>query len=108
MSSFICLGDFGTGNDIQLSVSKLIENLDKNIKCKFIIGLGDNIYPSGIKNVKDKKLETNFEKPYDNIPKRIQFYNCLGNHDYLGSVKSQIKYTDYSDRWVLPSNYYYF
>ena len=108
MSSFICLGDFGTGNDIQLSVSKLIENLDKNIKCKFIIGLGDNIYPSGIKNVKDKKLETNFEKPYDNIPKRIQFYNCLGNHDYLGSVKSQIKYTNYSDRWVLPSNYYYF
>ena len=112
MSSFICLGDFGTGNDIQLSVSKLIENLDKNIKCKFIIGLGDNIYPDGVESVHDSQFYHKFAKIYQNLPPKIKFYNCLGNHDYHGKISSQCKYT-YSNqnkhqRWVMPYNYYSF
>ena len=40
--------------------------------------------------------------------KRLKFYNCLGNHDYHGYTKSQIKYTNYSDRWILLNNHYCF
>ena len=108
MTSFICVGDFGTGETDQYNVSKLIEYLDKENTCELIIGLGDNIYPDGVKNVKDTKFKTKFEEPYKNLPKRLKFYNCLGNHDYHGNTKSQIKYTNYSDRWILLNNHYCF
>ena len=108
MTSFICVGDFGTGEEDQYNVSKLIEDLDKKNLCNFVIGLGDNIYPSGVSSVKDSQFKTKFEEPYKNLPERLKFYNCLGNHDYKGKVKSQIKYTNDSERWILLDNYYCF
>lgn len=108
MTSIICVGDFGTGEEDQYNVSKLIEYLDTKSLCNFVIGLGDNIYPGGVRNVKDSQFKTKFEEPYKNLPERIKFYNCLGNHDYMGNTKSQIKYTDLSDRWILLDNYYCF
>ena len=94
MTSIICVGDFGTGEEDQYNVSKLIEYLDTKSLCNFVIGLGDNIYPGGVRSVKDSQFKTKFEEPYKNLPERIKFYNCLGNHDYMGNTKSQIKYTN--------------
>ena len=108
MTSFICVGDFGTGETDQYNVSKLIEYLDKENTCELIIGLGDNIYPDGTVSIYDPKFGTHFEDPYKNLPKDIKFYHCLGNHDYRGNVESQILYSNYSNRWVLPDNYYCF
>lgn len=110
MTSIICVGDFGTGFKEQKYVSKLIEHLNEQKLCAFILGLGDNIYPDGVISVLDDKFITNFEDPYKNIPKHIKFYHCLGNHDYHGNVQAQIDYSNVckSNRWVLPDNYYCF
>ena len=106
--SFICLGDFGTGEIGQYCVSKLMQNIIKNNNSKFILGLGDNFYPDGIKRINDKKFRYNFELPYSNLPKNIKFYNCLGNHDYRGIVEHQINYSNKNPQWVLKDNYYKF
>tara|TARA_Y100000590_G_scaffold98485_3_gene112076 strand:+ start:15795 stop:16604 length:810 start_codon:yes stop_codon:yes gene_type:complete len=106
--SIICIGDFGMGNDNQIRVSKLLKKLISNYSTKLVLGLGDNIYPDGIQSVDDKKLISQFEEPYRNLPKGIKFYNVLGNHDYHGKVKPQIDYTNISDRWILYNNWYHF
>ena len=108
MTSILCIGDFGCGNDNQRRVAYLMEQLCKKEDVAFILGLGDNIYPDGTVSIYDPKFETHFEDPYKNLPKDIKFYHCLGNHDYRGSIESQIMYSNYSNRWVLPDNYYCF
>ena len=108
MTSIICVGDFGVGNKAQYNVSYLIEYLIEKYNGDLILGLGDNIYPEGVTNINDIKFIERFENPYSNLPKRIKFYNILGNHDYKGNIKAQIKYTNYSDRWTLPNNFYCF
>ena len=108
MTSIICVGDFGVGNKAQYNVSYLIEYLIEKYNGDLILGLGDNIYPEGVTNINDIKFIERFENPYSNLPKRIKFYNILGNHDYKGNIKAQIKYTNYSDRWNLPNNFYCF
>ena len=97
MSSVICLGDFGSGDEGQKKVADLMEYLIDKYGCKLILGLGNNIMPKGIKSVNDKQLIDKFESPYKNLisnPK-IKFYNILGENDYFSnsSVLSEIKYT---------------
>ena len=110
MSSILFIGNFGTGNKGQYSVSKLLEKLIEQFKCKFIIGLGDNIFPDGAKSVKDKQFLDKFEIPYSNLSNNIKFYNILGNRDYNIKVspRNEIKYTKISNKWVMPHNFYCF
>ena len=103
---FLCLGDFGSGNKTQYSVAHTMAYLCSQYPIQFIIGLGDNIYPEGVKSVNSKLFLTQFEKPYSVLPKNIQFFHCLGNHDYKGNVKAQIDYTKKSKKWNLPGTYY--
>lgn len=103
---FLCVGDFGAGNKTQYDVAKTMNMLCNHYPIQFIIGLGDNIYPDGVKSVNSKLFLTNFEKPYSVLPKNIQFYHCLGNHDYKGNVKAQIEYSKRSLKWNLPGTYY--
>ena len=110
MSSIICVGDFGTGEEGQYKVSKLMEYLIEKNRCKFILGLGDNIYPDGVKSIYDQQFIDKFEKPYNNLSNKIKFYNVLGNHDYhiKSSPKSEINYSAISKKWILPNNFYCF
>lgn len=103
---FICVGDYGAGNKIQYKVAKTMNMLCQHYPIQFIVGLGDNIYPDGVKSVHSKLFYSHFEKPYSILPKDIQFLQCLGNHDYKGSVESQINYSNVSSRWYMPKNYY--
>ena len=112
MSSVICLGDFGSGNEGQKKVADLMEYLIDKYGCKLILGLGNNLMPKGIKSVNDKQLIDKFEFPYKNLisnPK-IKFYNILGENDYFSnsSVLSEIKYTKKNKHWILPHNFYCF
>ena len=77
---------------------------------KFILGLGNNILPEGVKSVKDTKFTNNFEKPYKNILEKVKFYNILGNCDYLNrkSIMSEINYGSINKQWVLPHHFYCF
>ena len=106
--SIICMGDFGSGEDDQFTVSKLVETLIKKYDTKLILGLGDNFYPNGVKSIYDDKFLDQFELPYSNLPKAVKFYNVLGNHDYKGKIQPQIDYTQISKRWIMNSNWYYF
>ena len=78
---FYILGDMGSGENHQIKVA---EALSTNIgnKKTFVCGLGDNIYQHGVTSIDDEQFITKFEEPYKNISDKINFYMCLGNHDY--------------------------
>ena len=118
----ICIGDMGKGGGDQKKVSRLMESLMSKYKISFVTGLGDNIYPSGCVNIKDKQFISKFERPYRNLTNKIVWYMILGNHDYgygksLGAFRefvdnsqSQLDYHNYSVerglKWRMPGKYY--
>ena len=118
MDKFIILGDNGSGNKPQYLVAKSMEKIVKQDKINYVVGLGDNIYDFGVDSSTDKQFHTKFEKPYKNIPNKIKFYMCLGNHDYdypseinnrfHNKSKHQIEYSKKSKKWHMPSKYYEF
>lgn len=108
MSNLLCIGNFGTGFKEQYEVAQLLCDISDD--CKLILGLGNNIYPDGVKSIKDNLFLEKFEIPYKNLPDNIKFYNILGNRDYhlKQSPQSQINYTNKSLRWIMPHNFYCF
>ncbi len=120
MVTFVAIGDFGTGTKEQHKVSKALKEIYDQFKFSFVIGLGDNIYPSGCSDVKDKLFIKLFEDPYSELPDSVRWYMCLGNHDYgyiyynnskiefLDNSQCQIEYTKHSKKWYMPSRYYSF
>jgi len=113
----LVLGDMGKGTDDQLKVAKSMKQLYKKYDIKFVLGLGDNIYPDGCESVNDPLFQTHFEDPYSILPNH-KWYMCLGNHDYgymeggprglLDNSKCQVDYTKHSKKWHMPSKYYSF
>ena len=110
MTSVLFLGNFGSGNNGQKQVAKLIEYLYNKTKFKFIIGLGNNILPYGVTSINDPKFISHFNKPYKNILEHVKFYNILGEADYSTrkSVISEINYSNINKKWILPHNFYCF
>ena len=114
MVTCLVIGDMGKGTKDQYNVGKLMKELYKKYNIKFVLGLGDNIYPDGCTSVKDKLFKSNFEKPYAILPNH-KWYMCLGNHDYgykqnkeglLDNSVHQVDYTKHSKKWYIPSKYY--
>lgn len=122
---FIALGDGGEGNTTQYAVADVIEQVcdsktdSSGAGCSFALYLGDNFYDEGVSSVNDPQFMTKFEDPYANLD--FPFYISLGNHDYGGCAfgscgagwefdksDAQVEYTSYSDKWMLPSEYYHF
>jgi tartrate-resistant acid phosphatase type 5 len=109
---FVALGDAGEGNDNQFAVADIIEQVCAQRGCDFALYLGDNFYDIGVESVMDEQFQDKFEAPYMDLD--LTFYVALGNHDYglLGNewVKSQwqVEYTQFSDKWYLPNEYYAF
>lgn len=113
----LVLGDMGKGNQDQLKVAKSMKQLQKKYNTKFVLGLGDNIYPDGCTSVHDPLFQSHFEEPYSILPNH-KWYMCLGNHDYgymkggpkgiLDNSKYQVDYTKHSKKWYMPSKYYSF
>ena len=110
------IGDMGKGGTDQLKVAKPMKKLYKKHKIKFVLGLGDNIYPDGCTSVTDPLFHDNFEKMYSILPDD-RWYMCLGNHDYgyhqtvhglNNNSRHQVDYTKHSKKWYMPSKYYSF
>ena len=120
MVKFSIIGDMGSGTNQQLIVAKSLNYIINKNDCKFVCGLGDNIYNIGCSSPEDKQFETKFEIPYKKISNNIKFFMSLGNHDYgldLGIIKmnnsiNQILYSQISEKknkkWILPNHYYTF
>ena len=112
MTSILCIGNFGTGRKEQYEVANLLCKLCQSMECKLILGLGNNIYPDGVRSIEDNQFLDKFEIPYKRLPENIKFYNILGNKDYhlKVSASSQINYhySSKSFRWIMPNNFYCF
>lgn len=109
---FIAFGDGGEGNEAQYQVASVVEQVCAERGCDFAVYLGDNFYDNGVVSVDDTQFQDKFELPYQDLG--FRFYVVLGNHDY-GEVlpdwtKSsyEIEYTQYSDKWYLPAEWYTF
>ena len=109
---FVALGDAGEGNEAQFAVAAAIGTVCEERGCDFALYLGDNFYDTGVDSNMDDQFQMKFEVPYAALD--FPFYVTLGNHDYgtLGNewAKSQyyIEYTEQSDKWTLPDEYYSF
>lgn len=103
---FVFLGDAGKGNAAQYAVGNQMAGFCATEACDFGLMLGDNIYNDGVGNVADAKFRSHFEKPYAAIS--FPFYVVLGNHDHRGNIQAQIKYSEQSALWKMPSRYYSF
>ena len=116
MVNCLIIGDMGKGTEDQHSVARSMVKLRNKYNTKFVLGLGDNIYPNGCVSVDDPLFQTNFENPYSILP-NDRWYMCLGNHDYgyqevptglKDNSKSQVEYTKHSKKWYMPTKYYSF
>lgn len=116
---FIAIGDTGTGKAGQYQVAAALEKVCAERGCDFAIGLGDNIYESGVESVDDQQWLDKFEKPYQNLD--FPFYMTLGNHDNsyfagggLDNTKGEFqvdyhyKENRFSNKWNMPARYYHF
>lgn len=125
---FLTIGDSGSGSDGAYAVGQAMADLcavkrgtqndPQRAGCDFVVGLGDNIYESGVTSVDDPQFAEKFEKPFE--PVRLPFYMVLGNHDNTGYVggdgagnargEFQVDYTYFdgrlSDRWIMPDRYF--
>lgn len=118
--NFIAIGDSGTGKDGQYKVAAAMEAVCQLKPCDFAIGLGDNIYESGVDGVDDIQFDLKFEDPYKNL--NFPFYMALGNHDNSwiiggdgadndkGEIQVEYHYRKdrKSEKWQMPARYYQF
>lgn len=106
----VVIGDFGeAGEDSgQAAVAGAIRGIHE--KNRFQIGLtvGDNFYPSGVRDAADPHWKSEFHDKYDVLG--IRFYATLGNHDYRGNPQAQVDYTNApgNKTWQMPARYYTF
>ncbi|MDF1693693.1 MAG: metallophosphoesterase [Zhongshania sp.] len=122
----ILLGDSGSGSEGAYAVGKAVAKVCAAKGCDLVLGLGDNIYESGVSSALDPQFEEKFELPF--APIDLPFYFVLGNHDNSGffggdganNAKGDFE-VDYhyrdsqhpdsprqTSRWKMPSRYYRF
>eukprot|EP00794_Sanderia_malayensis_P019173 gene19173-21094_t len=105
---FSIFGDFGGSpkppyttwqqKKVAAEMAKAMQDMD----CRFIVGLGDNFYFSGVKNVHDPRFQHTFEDVYNKKFHYVPWYVIAGNHDHLSNVSAQIAYSKVSSRWKFP------
>ena len=122
----ILLGDSGSGSEGAYAVGEAVAKVCAARGCDLVLGLGDNIYESGVSSVLDPQFEEKFELPF--APIDLPFYMVLGNHDNTGffggdgannasgDFEVDYHYRDsqhpdeprQTSRWHMPSRYYRF
>ncbi len=81
------------------------ENDPERAGCDFVVGLGDNIYESGVTSVDDPQFEEKFELPFE--PVDLPFYLVLGNHDWKGSGEAWLEVARRYPQVHFPHFYYF-
>ncbi len=104
-ASFIVLGDTGTGLPMQKTVAKAIKKVCQNKACDFVLLLGDNFYPKGLKNPNDPLFDRVFSNIYSSLG--LPFYAILGNHDVKGEGSAQVALNG-KKNWRMPAGSYRF
>lgn len=105
---FFVIGDMGTGKPGQYRVARAMAQRAEREPIDFILTVGDNIYPDGVRSVDDPQWQAKFENVYDDPVLNVPIYPTLGNHDYHADPQAQVEYSELSDRWTMPDRYYTF
>jgi len=100
--NFLVLGDWGKPIPFADAMAK--QSVKNNIT--FILGIGDNFYQTGVKDLSDSQWNKTFEAIYTHPIYHQRWYLVAGNHDWMGNVTAQLEYTRKSQRWYFPSLYY--
>lgn len=104
---FMAIGDWGRNGEYdQLEVAKQMGAWGTTHQNQFVISAGDNFYPSGVVSENDPLFHYSFENIYTAHSLQCDWYPVLGNHDYHTNVDAQVKYSQISRRWAMPSTYY--
>jgi tartrate-resistant acid phosphatase type 5 len=105
----LVLGDWGTGGPGQMALARAIERVHREAPPDLVLTVGDNFYPDGVRGLYDPIFEKVFERVYVGpFWDPLVFFPTLGNHDYSGSVKDQIQYSERNPRWRLTAQHYTF
>lgn len=105
--NYLVVGDWGrNGFFNQAEVAEAMGVVGERVRSRFTISTGDNFYLAGVTGVDDVKWERSFENIYTAPSLQSRWYVTLGNHDWQGNVPAQIAYTETSERWYLPAQYY--
>lgn len=103
---FLSVGDFGTASTSQRLVAAQMAIQAAKKQVKFVLSLGDNVYPSGVKNLTDTQFNTVFEDIYTQESLQIPWYMTLGDHDHRGNAQTEVDFSKVSKKWNMSSPYY--
>lgn len=107
--NFIIISDWGwNGYRYQQEVADQMAKTADSVNAEFIATCGDNFQTNGITSISDPLWILNYENVYKGHSLQANWYPVLGNHDYRGSPKAEIDYSNISRRWRLTDHYYTF
>lgn len=105
--SFVALGDWGRDGDRRQSdVARAMGQAAAEVRSRFVISVGDNFYPAGVRSADDPQWKTSFEDVYTAPALQTPWYAALGNHDYRGRPGAQLAYARRENRWRMPDRSY--
>jgi tartrate-resistant acid phosphatase type 5 len=105
--NFLLLGDFGRyGQFYQKEVATQMGKAAATIESDFVISVGDNFYPNGVRSTQDYSWIASYENIYTAYSLQTDWFVALGNHDHRGNIQAEIDYSRISRRWNMPSTYY--
>lgn len=106
--NFFVIGDWGNGDSNQRSVASAMATEAAINPIDFIISVGDNFYPHGVRSINDKRWKNTFEDVYADTNLRKDWYTAIGNHDYEGNVRAQLRYHRKNPKWKTQERYFSF
>lgn len=112
---FLAIGDWGEQTPMTAETAEAMARYAREVaQPAFVLSLGDNFYPRGVRDVEDSQWRSAWEAVFLKHPElRVPWCACLGNHDYEGNPEAQVEMTR-SERnpcgglWYMPAREYAF
>ncbi|ESR23969.1 Acid phosphatase [Lutibaculum baratangense AMV1] len=105
---FLVIGDWGDpahASDLRRVARGMARTAEK-LAPAFVVSVGDNFYPGGVRDTDDPLWREMFEDMFDAAALGCPWYPVLGNHDHKGNPEAEILYSASSRRWRMPARYY--
>lgn len=83
----------------QMKLARTMNDKSKEKDVSFILSLGDNFSPAGIRDLDDIRFQDTFEDPFDFRGLQKPWYIVAGNDDYKGNITAELAYSHVSKRW---------
>lgn len=108
---FAVLGDTGKATAAQKKIAASLAEQCKVRGCDFLLLLGDNLYPSGMDDDRDPRMDALVKDPYSTVG--VPVYMVLGNHDYGSTLDRlrgirEVRWATRTKGFEMPSSTYFF